>query len=66
MVSLLEAKGYSGTVYCIDGSPLVMHEFANILGKTEDEVESNFILRLLMFYDVPAKGMAELAVSNPI
>lgn len=65
MVSQLEAKGYIGTVFCIDGAPLVMHEFANILGNTDDEVRTNCLLRMLMLYDVPPKELGDLAVSNP-
>lgn len=65
LVSILEDKGYFGTIYCIDGAPVVMNEFAeNALGKSEDEIESNIILQILMQYNLPSKAVAEMSVST--
>lgn len=65
MVNILEAKGHTGTLYCIDGAPKALTEYAqNVLGKTQDEAETRVILGMLMFYGVSVAQLMDFSVST--
>ncbi|KAJ8958992.1 hypothetical protein NQ317_011720 [Molorchus minor] len=50
VVSLLESQGYTGTLVCIDGSPLMLKEILrNIHGEVDDLFETALIIHLLSF-----------------
>lgn len=63
-MALLENKGYSGRVYCIDGAPSVMHSLTeNALGTRPEEVEINALLNILAVYNIPLAELRNLTVS---
>lgn len=65
LVGILEAKGYVGTVYCIDGAPVVMNNFLeNVFGTSKKDIEKNSLLNLLMMYDIPLTELQNMSVST--
>lgn len=65
LVSKLEARGYHGTLYCIDGSPSTLNNFVEYaLGKEEGEFETVVILKVLQYYELPLSVLADVAVSH--
>ncbi|KAJ8962424.1 hypothetical protein NQ317_010395 [Molorchus minor] len=54
VVSLLESQGYTGTILCIDGAPLLMKEMMKNVNRENDQVVETAIISHLLTFRVPA------------
>lgn len=64
MVHILESRGYSGTLICIDGAPLLLKFILKSLNaESEQTFQSSLMCQLLSFY-IPNEKIAENKVKR--